>query len=504
MRSPRLRRVRSGSSGSGLCVAAPAVAVPVAACALGVAGCAPSDPASDPAASSASSASPASLSPDQIDAIHQIATAPIEAGRTAGMSIAVVRGTDTLLIEEFGHADLELGVLTPPDAVYEVGSVTKQFTAAAVLLLHEEEKLSLDDPLTRWLPDYPIGDRTVTVRRLLNHTSGIKGYTEMEHLWVELAPLDLPRDTLVTLFAAEPFEFEPGTAMTYNNSAYFLAGLVIEEASGMSYEDFVEERLFGPAGMEHSRYCHKDELTPNRAKGYEPRDDGLHPAPYLDHQWPYAAGSLCSTVRDLVAWNQALHGDGGGGEILSPESYRLMITPEPLLDGTDLRYAKGLAVTDRDGTPRIGHGGGIFGYVSDLRYVPSEDLSIAVLINTAGGASSGGIAGQVENVVLGEPAEPAAAPFEGDPAPYAGRYEGPARGQRITATVAAEDGQLTVNTGGGPATLSWLGGDEFAAGRTLYRFIRAENSEGAGAGASFYELRMDVVSGHFVLRRVGP
>lgn len=493
MRSEKFRRPRSGIPGRWLAVAV---------LALGIAGCGQPDTTPRRATSDPSSTS---LTPDQIDAIHVIATAPIEAGRAAGMSIAVVRGTDTLLIEDFGHADLELGVLTPPDAVYEVGSVTKQFTAAAVLLLREEGALSLDDPLTRWLPDYPLGDRTVTVRQLLDHTSGIKGYTEMEHLWAELAPLDLPRDTLVTLFAAEPFDFEPGTAMTYNNSGYFLAGLVIEEASGMSYEDFVEERLFAAAGMEDSRYCHKDELTPNRAKGYEPGDDGLHPAPYLDHQWPYAAGSLCSTVRDLVAWNQALHGDGEGGEILTPDSYRLMITPEPLLDGTDLRYAKGLAITDRNGTPRIGHGGGIFGYVTDLRYLPSEDLSIAVLINTAGGASSGGIAGQVEDIVLGEVAEPAVTPFEGDTSPYEGRYEGPARGQRITATVAAEDGQLTINTGAGePATLAWLGGDEFADGRTLYRFIRGDDSGDAGATAPFNELRMDVVSGHFVLRRVVP
>ena len=498
MRPKRFHRLRSRFAGSGLAVAV---------LALAVGGCARPDPTPDPAAADPSATS---LTSDQIDAIHAIATAPVEAGRAAGMSIAVVRGTDTLLIEEFGHADLELGVLTPPDAVYEVGSVTKQFTAAAVLLLQEEGKLSLDDPLTKWLPDYPIGDRTVTVRRLLDHTSGIKGYTEMEHLWTELAPLELPRDTLVTLFSAEPFDFEPGTAMTYNNSGYFLAGLVIEAASGMSYEDFVEERLFGAAGMEDSRYCHKDELIPNRAKGYEPGDGGLHPAPYLDHQWPYAAGSLCSTVRDLVAWNQALHGDGGGGEILSPASYELMITPEPLRDGTDLRYAKGLAITDRDGTPRIGHGGGIFGYVSDLRYLPLEDLSIAVLINTAGGAASGGIAGQIEDVVLGESAEPAATPFEGDTSPYEGRYEGPARGQRITATVAAEDGQLTIATGDGEAaTLSWLGGDEFADGRTLYRFIRGDDSgataaAGDAGAARFDELRMDVVSGHFVLRRMIP
>ncbi|WP_419943186.1 serine hydrolase domain-containing protein [Candidatus Palauibacter sp.] len=461
--------------------------LPVVSIALAVGGC--GEPGSRPEGS---------LTPDQVDGIHALATTPMEEGRAAGMSIAVVRGADTLLIEEFGHADLELGVPTPPDAVYEVGSVTKQFTAAAVLLLQEEGKLSLDDPLTKWLPDYPVGDRTVTVRRLLDHTSGIKGYTELRHLWAEIAPLELPRDTLVTLFSAEPFEFEPGTAMTYNNSAYFLAGLIIEAASGMSYEDFVEERLFGAAGMENSRYCHKDELVPNRARGYEPGDDGLLPAPYLNHIWPYAAGSLCSTARDLMAWNQALHGDGEGGEILSPESYRLMITPEPLLDGTELRYAKGVAITDRDGTKGIRHGGGIFGFVTDLRYYPAEDLSIAVLINTAGGVASSDIAQQVEDVILGQRAEVMPIPFDGDAAPYAGRYEGPARGQRLVAEVGIEDGQLTIDAGPGSAgALTWLGGDTFGRGSTRFRFVR--NADGV-----VDELRMDVTSGHYVLRRVEP
>lgn len=484
----RRRRPRGGLAGAIIGTGA------VAALAAGAAGCARPD--ADPGRAVPGP----TLTPDQVDAIRAAAAVPIEAGRAAGMSVAVVRGTDTLFIQTFGHADLELRVPTPPDAVYEIGSVTKQFTAAALLLLREEGVLSLDDPLARWLPDYPTGGRTVTLRRLLDHTSGIKGYTEMEEVWSEIAPLELPRDTLVTLFAAEPFEFEPGTAMTYNNSAYFLAGLVIERASGMSYEDFVEERLFAAAGMENSRYCHKEELVPNRAKGYEPSEDGLRPAPYLNHLWPYAAGSLCSTVRDLVAWNQALHGDGGGegGGVLSPESYELMITPEPLLDGSGLRYAKGLAVTDRDGATRIGHGGGIFGFVSDLRYVPEEDLSIAVLINTAGGASPGGIAGEIEDIVLGELPEPEVTPFEGDPSPYEGRYEGPARGQRLTATVAAEDGQLTVDSGrGNPATLSWLGGDAFTAGTTRFRFVRDTTGPAT-------QLRIDVVSGHHVLQRITP
>ena len=488
-RDTRLRPRRTGGR-AGLPRVQPgtrAAILRVAALAVGLGGCGAPE-----------SAPEGSLTAGQVDDIHAIATTPIEEGRAAGMSIAVVRGADTLLIEEFGQADLELGVPTPPDAVYEVGSVTKQFTAAAILLLREEGTLSLDDPLTKWLPDYPVEDRTVTVRRLLDHTSGIKGYTEMQHLWNEIAPLELPRDTLVTLFAAEPFEFEPGTAMTYNNSAYFLAGLIIEAASGMSYEDFVEEHLFAPAGMEDSRYCHKEELVPNRAKGYEPGEDGLLPAPYLNHLWPYAAGSLCSTVRDLMAWNQALHGDGEGGEILSPESYRLMITPETLHDGTELRYAKGLAITDRDGMKGIRHGGGIFGFVTDLRYYPAEDLSIAVLINTAGGAASSDIAQQVEDVILGPRAEAMTIPFDGDAVPYAGRYEGPARGQRLVAEVGIEDGQLTIDTGPGPGgALTWLGDDTFGRGGTRFRFVR-------DADGAVDELRMDVTSGHYVLRRVEP
>ncbi|MCG8468645.1 MAG: beta-lactamase family protein, partial [Gemmatimonadetes bacterium] len=362
----------------------------------------------------------AGLSPEARITIDAIALDPIEAGHVAGMSIGAIRGADTLVLAAYGSADLELGVPTPDDAVYEIGSVTKQFTAVALLLLQERGRLSLDDPLTRWIPDYPLGDRELSLRRLLDHTSGIKGYTEMPAVWTQIVPLDLPPDTLVTLFGAEPFEFEPGEAMIYNNSAYFLLGLVIEKASGQTYEEFVEEHLFAAAGMVDSRYCHKDELTPRRAKGYQPGADGLVPAPYLNHRWPYAAGSLCSTIRDMVRWNQALHGDGDGGPLLTSASYQSLITPEPLNDGTQVRYAKGLAITSRDGERRISHGGGIFGFVSELRYLPEEDLTIVVLMNTAGSVGSGTIAGRVEEVLLGSIPEPIERSLGGELDAYTG------------------------------------------------------------------------------------
>lgn len=426
--------------------------------------------------------------------VDSIAATAIDSGVAAGMTVGVLRGTDTLLLRAYGSADLELGVLTPEDAVYEIGSVTKQFTAAAVHLLEEDGKLSLDDDLSKWMPDYPLADRALPLRRLLDHTSGIKGYTEMS-AFRSITVQDLPRDSLVKLFAAEPFEFEPGEALIYNNSAYFLLGLVIEKASGVSYEEFIESRVFEPAGMDGSRYCHKDELVPGRAEGYQMGDDGLRPADYLNHRWPYAAGSLCSTARDLLRWNQALHGDGEGGGLLSPAGYRELITPGTLSDGTRLRYASGLTVTDRDGKTRISHGGGIFGYLSELRYFPEEDLSIVVLVNTAGPTSPSSIASAIEDAVLGPEAALVPRTWTGSLTPFVGTYRGPARGRRMSAVVTASDGELLIKTGtGDPEPVRWLGGATFANGATRFTFVRGEEG--------FDVLQVDRVGGVYVLRRV--
>ncbi|MDH3733084.1 MAG: beta-lactamase family protein [Gemmatimonadota bacterium] len=431
-----------------------------------------------------------------VSAIDAIAMEGIEEGRAAGMSIAVVRGSETLVRKGYGSADLELGAPTPEEAVYEIGSVTKQFTAVAALMLAEEGKLSLDDDLSRWFPHYPLDGRRIPLHRLFDHTSGIKGYTEMRSFGA-LTTQDLPQDSLIALFAAEPFDFEPGEALIYNNSAYFLLGKVIEQASGMSYEEFIEERLFAPAGMTRSRYCHKDELTPNRTKGYQPGPDGLRPADYLNHIWPYAAGSLCSTVGDLAAWNQALHGDGSGGTLLSSESYASLITPGTLTDGTRVRYAKGLTVTDRDGQDRISHGGGIFGYLSELRYFPEQDLTIAVLINTAGPVSPSAVADEIEDAVLGPEAPIIERSYSGDLSRFTGTYRGAARGQRLTLNVGVSDGVLTIKQGnaGEERPIRWLGSNTFARGSARYTFVM----EGDRADV----LQVDQVGGLYVLERVG-
>src|ERR1043166_1230229 len=183
------------------------------------------------------SAQPASR-PD-VAAIRAIVEAPIKAGKVAGASVVVARQGQTILSQSFGQADLELDVPMPADASFEIGSVTKQFTASSILLLAERGKLALDDDMRKYLPDFPTHDRKITIRHLLTHTSGIKGYTELPEFG-DLMKLTKPKDSLVALFGEKPLDFAPGPALVYNNSAYFLLGLIIEALSGQSYADFVK------------------------------------------------------------------------------------------------------------------------------------------------------------------------------------------------------------------------------------------------------------------------
>jgi len=436
-----------------------------------------------------------------VTAIDSIAQAPITAGRAAGMSVAVVRGADTIRLRGYGYADLELDVPTPDGAVYEIGSVTKQFTSAAVYQLVEQGKLSLDDDITKFLPDYPTQGHRIPIRLLLNHTSGIKGYTEIPSFWTTLAMRALPRDSLVALFAREPFDFAPGEAMIYNNSAYFLLGLIIEKASGQPYEGYVEEQLFRPLGMNGSRYCSDKEIVKRRAKGYElapPAPGGtpaLRRAAYLVHVWPYAAGSLCSTARDLVIWTRALHGAGQGGRVLSRDAYQRYVTPDTLNNGRRLRYTNGLIVAELGGRRVIAHGGGIYGYVSDLRWYPEQDLTIAVLINTAGPASPGQVADAIADLVLGKaPEPPRPATFAGDLQPFAGTYQGAARGRELSVTVSVDSSGLALQfPQGQPRRPAFLEGQTFASGATRYHFVRMGNEVTA--------LHVDEVGGYYVLKR---
>lgn len=428
-------------------------------------------------------------------AVDSIVADALAGGRVAGLSVAVVRGGDTLVLEAYGKADLELDVPTPARAVYAIGSLTKQSTAAAILQLQERGALSLDDDLTRHLPTYPTRGHRVTLRRLLDHTSGIASYPEMRELWkfdVD-AP---PPDSLITLFAAHPFAFAPGAAMVYNNSGYFLLGRVIERVSGMPYGAYVQRHLFERAGMLDSRYCTNAAVVPRRAHGYTLDDDTLRLAQLWDPGWPYAAGALCSTVGDLVAWTRALH----GGRILGPAAYRELLTPGRLADGAQLRYAGGLAVDSILGHRAVHHGGAIQGFRSDLIHLPDDSLTVVVLINTGGPVNPETISRSIAAVVVGN-RSPTGVAFRRRPADYVGEYRGIGPGGAQALTIHTDGaGGLTLRTSGEqPRPLTYHGGETFGARNARHEF--GERYTFMRHGGRVTRVRADAPYGHAVLVR---
>lgn len=425
-------------------------------------------------------------------AVDSIAAAALADGRAAGMSVAVSLAGRPVVAKGFGMADLEWGVPTPERAVYEIGSVTKQFTAAAVMQLVEDKKIDLDADVTTYLPDFDSQGRRVTVRRLLDHTSGIRPYTMLPE-FQDFGMRTLPRDTIVRLLSKSAYVFEPGAVESYNNSGFFLAGLIVEKTSGMTYADYVRSQLFERAGMADSRYCDATTIVPRRARGYQLGERGLERAYYIDHTWPFAAGSLCSTAADLDAWNRALH----GGRILGAAAYREMIAPGSLADGTPLSYAKGIGTSEIGGRRALHHGGAISGFLSYVAWFPEDELSIAVMVNTMGPLQPLDIVRAIATVVHGEPARRAAS-FEGRAADYVGEYRGLGGfGDDLTAKVSADSagGLLLASpiVGPAPRPLVPVGGATFEVDDKRITFVREKGKATA--------LRVDVVYAMMVLRK---
>ena len=412
--------------------------------------------------------------------LDSIAGSAVLAKRAVGTAAAVVKGNDTLLMKGYGKADVEWDVPMPTDAMFELGSVTKQFTAAAILQLRDAGKLSLDDEITKWLPGVDTRGNRVTVRRLLDHTSGMVGLTEIPEIQQVVWSPSFPRDSVIALINRYPFQFPTGTMQMYNNSAFWLAGLIIEKASGMTYKQYIEQRIFAPLGMTRSMYCDSGANVPRRAHGYIVYNNGvISRAPTNAHTWmPFAAGSLCSTAGDLVTWVKALH----GGKVLSPKSYQEMITPAKLTDGTPLRYGLGVAVQkDLHGLPYIGHGGGVGGFDGDTRWYPDAQLAVVVLMNNGGNA--GDVAGKLAAELLPwQP--PTTVAFTGDATPLVGTYKGPGRGRDFVIQVTQAPQGIAVSINGAPPRpVPWIEGKTFAMGDT---FLIFRNGDVHLSGGSAY------------------
>jgi len=288
-------------------------------------------------------------------------------------SVLVAEGGKVVFATSSGWAQAEWNVPNSATTKFRLGSLTKQFTAAAILLLAERGKLSVDDPLGRYVNDVPTAWTAITLRHLLTHTSGIPNFTALPEYpkWKEQAPSPA---MIFQQVRGLPLEFSPGSRFEYSNTGYVLLGWVIELVSGRTYREFVKENIFEPLGMADSGYDSNLAIIPQRATGYHAGSRGLRNANYIDMRVPHGAGGLYSTTGDLLRWTQALF----HGKLLRPASLQQMTTPAK--DG----YAFGLGVGTRNGRKRFAHAGGIDGFSSFLAYFPASDVTIVVLANVEG------------------------------------------------------------------------------------------------------------------------
>ena len=313
-----------------------------------------------------------------------------------GAVALVAKDGNVIYRKAFGNANLELGVPMIPENIFELGSITKQFTSVSILMLLEQGKLKLDDEITKFLPDYPTHGKTITVHHLLTHTSGIKSYTSMEGIR-DIARKELSPIELIDFFKNEDMDFEPGEEYRYNNSGYIILGYIIEKLSDQSYAEFVAENIFEKIGMNASTYGSMTKIIKNRASGYQD-NDGYVNANFLDLSIPYAAGSLMSNVDDMLKWQQAIKKN----VIIKQETIDLAFTNYTLNNGEAINYGYGWGLNDLNGVPSIEHGGGIFGFTTQGVYVPSEDLYVIVLTNCSCN-SPGTVTTKIAALAIGKP-----------------------------------------------------------------------------------------------------
>ncbi|NNK87148.1 MAG: serine hydrolase [Flavobacteriaceae bacterium] len=313
-----------------------------------------------------------------------------------GATVMIAKDGKPIFRKAYGMADLELGVPMKPDNVFEIGSITKQFTAVSILMLEEQGKLSVDDDILKFIPDYPTNGHTITIHHLLNHTSGIKSYTAMES-FQKNARVDMSPTEIIDFFKNEPMDFEPGEQFLYNNSGYIILGHIIEVVSGLSYAEFIEKNIFEPLGMKNSYYGSMTNLIPNRASGYQNRD-GYVNAEYLSLSLPYAAGSIMSNVDDLLTWQNAIRDN----KLISAETHAKAVHGSELNDGTHIAYGYGWGENNINGSKGYQHGGGIFGYTTMGIYLPEEDVYAAILTN-CDCDSPGGVTTKILAMAIGKP-----------------------------------------------------------------------------------------------------
>ncbi len=423
------------------------------------------------------------------------ALAPIDSALAAlypasgpGAAVLVARDGRVLMRKAYGSASLELGVPLRPEHVFRLGSITKQFTAVAVLMLVEEGKVGLQDEITKFFPDYPTHGRRITVEHLLTHTSGIQSYTGISS-FRDGARRDLSVDSLIAMFRDQPMNFAPGERFSYNNSGYVLLGAIIEKVSGMTYADFVRTRIFEPLGMRNSAYEVATAVVPGRVPGYDRvgTTAEIRVADFVSMTQPYAAGALISTVDDVLIWQRAVAED----RLLKPETWRRVFTPFALTNGMSSGYGYGWFVAEAAGKPTIEHGGDIPGFSTNGLWIPSERLHVIVLANhqREPARNPDEISRRIAGRLLGEPAGPAPVPMTAE---ALDAYTGVYRLNDTDRRVVVREGTTLYSVRGRSPRLAMtpLGRDRFVfASGARVRFIRGANR---------------AVTGMTVRQRLGP
>jgi D-alanyl-D-alanine carboxypeptidase len=324
---------------------------------------------------------PLSGDADQIDDYLE---AQIQRLHIPGGSLAIVRDGRTIKAQGYGVANLELKAPATKDTVYEIGSNTKQFTAAAIMMLVEEGKVRLEDSITKYFPEAPPAWRNITIRHLRTHTSGIQNHVAVPH-WMDVFRTNLAfettptHDELLKMFFKLPLEFQPGESWAYDNTGYYLLGIVIEKVSGKSYWQFLDERIFKPLGMNATRNTDPQPVVPNRASGYEWKNDHFENRPILLATIAFSAGSLFSTVEDMAKWDAALYSE----KLLKRSSLGQMWTAAATKDRADapFNYGFGWFIDSYRSHRLVQHSGGTPGFSSVIYRFLDEKLTIIILTN---------------------------------------------------------------------------------------------------------------------------
>jgi CubicO group peptidase (beta-lactamase class C family) len=292
-----------------------------------------------------------------------------------GVAALVAKNGKIIYRKAFGKANLELEVNMTPENVFQIGSITKQFTSVAILMLLEEGLLSLEDEITKFIPTYPTNGKKITIHHLLTHTSGIKSYTSMQRFG-EVMTIDETPLKFIDFFKNEPMDFDPGEKYLYNNSGYFILGYIVEKVSGISYPKFIQERIFDAIDMKSSYYGSHKKLIKNRASGYQ-KGAEFSNAQYISLTLPYAAGSIMSNVDDMLKWQTAITSN----VFLKKATIDKAFTNYTLINGDKINYGYGWSINEINDVPTIEHGGAIPGYLSMGVFVPSKKVYVIVFSN---------------------------------------------------------------------------------------------------------------------------